>query len=239
MSTTVLPSISIPRELPLIRQVNVVEFDNDQELEPEPEPDYAYYPPDPEQQPYAEDDVSYASEFLNPHDKKESDFQNMFCKKQSGEGYRCIYQKVKGSAKPSKLEYFVTKNISGHPICNALTGSIYSQYLVGSKMEYLFYKARMSTPSSQKAKQSVGYASNSKNNVTIAALTNKDDPDILFYDSPEEFETHQGITLTTEEKNDWRERYNRLLAFLAKMEQAKMEKQISQAHIYTSKIVVV
>ena len=167
-----------------------------------------------------EEEISIHSEQYLPSTEKESDFRNLFCKKLHEDGFRSVTI-LKNGAK-IKTEYYVTKNIFGYPIRNAITGSIYPHYRVGSGMEYLFFKVNISSG------QSNIYVSNlyqTKKNTKQKIVLEKEDPDVLFYDCPEDFETHRGVSLSQDLKNVWRERYNRLLAYLAKVEQARIEKQ--------------
>jgi hypothetical protein len=83
-------------------------------------------------------------------------------------------------------------------IRNAITGMWYShdhpkcKYLVGSAQEELFFKASLCT-----GEDELYYRDNRKNSL------------LLFYDSPEQFERHQKITLSQPLKEKWHEK-NRL-----------------------------
>ena len=96
------------------------------------------------------------------------------------------------------LEYYETPRIMDSRIRNAVTGMLYSEdhpkckYLVGSLQEDLFFKACVSTGETE-----LYHRDNLKNTV------------LLFYDSPEQFEKHQNLTLSQQVKEKWQEK-NRL-----------------------------
>ena len=144
-----------------------------------------------------------------------------YMKKNYLEGYRCVtktnhnkssttYRKTEN--RTPVMEYFTTKNVTGYPIRNARTGYLYPQYRVGQIHEYLFFKLRLSTQESYEA-QHFGLISTTSDN--------KMDPDVLFYDSPEECESHQQITLPSQMKERWRARYEKLLRLLEKSNPSK------------------
>lgn len=136
--------------------------------------------------------------------------------------YRCITKRTK-VGKPYRMEYYVTKNITGNPIHNALTNSVYRNYTVGSMYENLFFKIHFCTKDSYQSQyESAQYK---KKSPIPAVYTQKEDPDILFYDSPEEYESHHGVELSHDLKANWRSRYEKLCAFLAKKEQEQLEKE--------------
>lgn len=136
--------------------------------------------------------------------------------------YRCITKRTK-VGKPFRMEYYVTKNITGNPIHNALTNAVYRNYTVGSMYENLFFKIHFCTRESyQSQHESAQY---NKKSPIPAVYTQKEDPEVLFYDSPEEYESHHGVELSHDLKANWRSRYEKLCAFLAKKEQEQLEKE--------------
>jgi len=136
--------------------------------------------------------------------------------------YRCITKRTK-AGKPYRMEYYVTKNITGNPIHNALTNAVYRNYTVGSVYENLFFKIHFCTRESYLSQcESAQYK---KKSPIPAVYTQKEDPEILFYDSPEEYESHHGVELSHDLKANWRSRYEKLCAFLAKKEQEQLEKE--------------
>jgi hypothetical protein len=136
--------------------------------------------------------------------------------------YRCITKRTK-AGKPFRMEYYVTKNITGNPIHNALNNSVYRNYTVGSMYENLFFKIHFCTKESYHSQlESAQYK---KKSPIPAVYTQKEDPELLFYDSPEEYESHHGVELSHDMKANWRSRYEKLCAFLAKKEQEQLEKE--------------
>jgi len=135
-----------------------------------------------------------------------------YSKKRYSEGYRSLMKTSRG--KPSLFEYFTTKNIIGYPIRNARTGYLYPQYRVGRIHEYLFFKVRLSNEDSYQANQFIfsKYSQNTHN----PNEKEKPDLDVLFYDSPEEYESHQQVQLSHETKRQWRTRYEKLIRFMEK-----------------------
>ena len=136
--------------------------------------------------------------------------------------YRCITKRTK-AGKPFRMEYYVTKNITGNPIHNALTNAVYRNYTVGSMYENLFFKIHFCTKESYLSQlESTQYK---KKSPIPAVYSQKEDPEVLFYDSPEEYESHHGVELSHDMKANWRSRYEKLCAFLAKKEQEQLEKE--------------
>jgi hypothetical protein len=156
-----------------------------------------------------------------------------FSKKNYAEGYRCIVKqtKINKSGKAPLLEYFTTKNVIGHPIRNACTGYLYSQYHVGRFHEYLFFKARLCTEDSYEAQTFSLRQASYKTNIQIY---DKSDPDVLFYDSPEEYETHHQTTLSQELKDQWRARYEKMIRYLEKTKHAQTYAQDSHIKILSA-----
>ena len=152
-----------------------------------------------------------------------------FSKKRYSDGYRSLMKTTKsrqGNGKPSLFEYFTTKNIIGVPIRNARTGYLYPQYRVGRIHEYLFFKVRLSNEDSYQANQFM-FSKYPHQNTHNPNEKEKPDLDVLFYDSPEEYETHQQIQLSFEAKRQWRDRYEKLIRFMEKNNR-KFESQQQQ-----------
>lgn len=143
--------------------------------------------------------------------------QMRMSKKNYEEGYRCVKKYEQNSGNTYLLEYFTTKNIIGQPIRNARTGYIYSKYRVGSLSECLFFKTHLSTKESFEAQNNSSRIFSQKHKHTSV---NKLEPEILFYDCPEEYETHHKVALKQELKDQWRARYERLLRHLEKRKRA-------------------
>ena len=149
-----------------------------------------------------------------------------FSKKKFSDGYRYLLKLNKNrSGKPVLFEYFSTKNIIGYPIRNACTGYLYPQYRVGHFHEYLFFKARISTKDSYQAQNN-----NIQNKFAPATTTKlksheKPELEVLFYDSPEEYESHQQLILPHDMKLKWRARYEKLIRFMEKNNYSHMENQ--------------
>jgi len=158
-------------------------------------------------------------------------------KKSYEDGYRCVMKKSKNKnskkGKTQLLEYFTTKNVIGQPIRNARTGYLYSQYHVGHITEYLFFKTRICTNESHEAQQfSMRQYSYKTKGVGSA---DKLEPEMLFYDCPEEYETHHQTTLSQELKDQWRERYERLLRHLEKTKRGSVQNHDSHVQLLATK----
>ena len=141
-----------------------------------------------------------------------------YSKKRYSDGYRSLMKASRsrqGNGKPTLFEYFTTKNIIGHPIRNARTGYLYPQYCVGRIHEYLFFKVRLSNEDSYQANQFM-FSKYPHQNTHNPNEKDKPDLDVLFYDSPEEYESHHQIQLSHESKHQWRTRYEKLIRFMEK-----------------------
>ncbi len=93
-------------------------------------------------------------------------------------GYNKIKQKVDGKYK--YIEYYKTPNRPGAIIRNAITG-LYTNIMVGSIKEDLYYKV----------------------NIT-AGQTDKNNPSVLFFDNPEQFENHFYCNVSKKTKDAWK-----------------------------------
>lgn len=161
-----------------------------------------------------------------------------FSKKRYSDGYRSLMKSSRSrqGGKPTLFEYFTTKNIIGHPIRNARTGYLYPQYRVGRIHEYLFFKVRLSNEDSYQANQFM-FSKYPHQNTHNPNEKEKPDLDVLFYDSPEEYESHHQIQLSHESKRQWRDRYERLIRFMEKNNR-KTEPQQPQAQKENTKILL-
>ena len=99
-------------------------------------------------------------------------------------GFRLVTRKI-GKRKKIEMGYFTTSYIPESKIVNAITGHRYRdedpkcKYLVGSIQEDLLFKARISNGETGQ------------------------EPVLLFYDSPEQYEKHQHIILNQTLKETW------------------------------------
>jgi len=97
-------------------------------------------------------------------------------------GYAYAYRNkttVSGKLKNTKIECY-TSGDSGMNIRNAETGSYY-KYKVGSKEEDLFFKVALAT----------------------GELKTRNSSNVLFYDSPEQYEKHFMLNVKQELKDVW------------------------------------
>lgn len=96
------------------------------------------------------------------------------------------------------IEYYETPRMNDSRIRNAITGLRYRddhpkcKYVVGSAQEDIFFKVLISTGEPE-----------------IYSRDNKKTTVLLFYDSPEQYERHQKMTLSQPLKEKWQEK-NRL-----------------------------
>ena len=113
------------------------------------------------------------------------------------------FHQVKRVKKPRGhfiLEYYETKPVNDFRIRNAVTGLWYRddhpkcKYLVGSVQEDIFFKVHFSTGEAE---------------LSSSARNNRKTTTLLFYDSPEQFERHQRMTVAQSVKEKWQEK-NRL-----------------------------
>jgi len=92
-------------------------------------------------------------------------------------GYHRIIRNV--NYKKHEIECYSTSVNIGMMIRDAITGSKYNQYRVGTINEHLFFKVRWST--------------GELGNTTVS----------LFFDSPEQFERHMKTTVSQSVKEKW------------------------------------
>ena len=100
------------------------------------------------------------------------------------------YHKIKisfinkaGKVQKHDIELYITPNVIGGPIRNAVTGIRYPEHKYGSKHEYLFFKAKHAT--GQLGRDSA----------------------TLFYDTPEQFERHMHSAIDSKIKEKWLNKY--------------------------------
>jgi len=98
-------------------------------------------------------------------------------------GYCKIKQKVNGVYK--YIEYYKTSNRPGTTIRDAITG-YNTSVCVGSLKEDLYYK------------------------VNIADGHSNNNPSILFFENPEQFEHHFYCTVSNSTKEKWKLKYNNI-----------------------------
>ena len=107
-------------------------------------------------------------------------------------GFHLVKRRI-GRRKKVDIAYFTTSYVPESKIVNAITGFRYRdedpkcRYLVGSIHEDLLFKVRISTGETGQ------------------------DPVLLFYDSPEQYEKHQYTTLNQSIKENW---LNKKMAYI-------------------------
>jgi hypothetical protein len=97
--------------------------------------------------------------------------------------------------KKKEIELYTSPSTPGLPIRDAITGSRYPNYKVGSKYEDLFFKSKLAT----------GEFSG--------------DEGCLFFDTPEQFERHLKIVLSQDVKEKWQQKFVHSKAELFKAKQ--------------------
>jgi hypothetical protein len=120
-------------------------------------------------------------------------------KKKVDKGYRKL------KTKDGNLIYFATSMIPGTPIRDAIYGHRFHEYTVGSPNEELFFK------------------------VCNASINSSQNVDTLFYDNPEQFESHMNCHVDIDSKNVWAEKYQYALHRVKRNE----DKQIQEELEYT------
>ena len=99
--------------------------------------------------------------------------------KKLDKGYRKVTRNIKG--KLTDVEFYTTSTTPGTLIRDAVTGSRYTHYRVGSSDESLFFKVR----------------------IAIGGKEYKDEPTTLFFDNPETYERVLGSVVKQEDKEAW------------------------------------
>lgn len=100
--------------------------------------------------------------------------------KKSDSGYNKVFRNVNG--KRSSIEFYATSTRPGMYIRDAVTGSRYDKFLVGTRNEHQFFK--------------VQYCGNGVGKTTR-------EPATLFYFSPEQYERHMNVTVSPDIKEKW------------------------------------
>ena len=125
----------------------------------------------------------YFEDNFNPNEQNDTAAQKEISNiKSLDSGYGCVYRKkllVNGKIKNVKIDCY-TSGHAGTYIRNADTGNYY-KYKVGSKQEDLFFKIGFST----------------------GELKTKNSSNVLFYDSPEQYEKHLMEEIKQEIKEIW------------------------------------
>lgn len=106
--------------------------------------------------------------------------------KSSDRGYDIVYRMKEnsyGKIKRTKVDVYTTESSRGSKIRNAESGHYYN-HRVGTLDEHLYFKVAMST----------------------GELKPKNSSNILFYDSPNQYEEHLNGIVSDEVKNAWSER---------------------------------
>jgi hypothetical protein len=127
------------------------------------------------------------NDVMNNHQKKE--LNNI---KSSDPGYGYIYRTksyASNKAKNTRIDCY-TSGDTGMSIRNAETGNYYYKYKVGSKEEALFFKISLAT----------------------GELKTRNGSNVLFYDSPEQYEKHLMCEVLQEIKDRWVEKKRFLMA---------------------------
>jgi hypothetical protein len=120
---------------------------------------------------------------------KENDPQGMDTManvKMSDRGYDFVFrfkENASGKIKRTKVDVYTTEASNGSTIRNAESGHYYN-HRVGSSNEYLYFKVAMST----------------------GELKPRNSSNILFYDSPGQYEQHLNGVVSDEVKSSWAER---------------------------------
>ena len=94
--------------------------------------------------------------------------------------------------------------IPGNSIRDAIYGHHFHEHPVGSWHELLFFKVSKTDNSSTQHK------------------------DTLFYDNPEQYESHMNVSVDNETKNIWAEKYQNALQYFKK--QQEHQEQIKQEY---------
>jgi len=119
-------------------------------------------------------------------------------KKKVDKGYR------KFKTKDGNVIYFATSMIPGNSIRDAIYGHYFHEHPVGSWHELLFFKvAKTDNCSTQNI-------------------------DTLFYDNPEQYESHMNVSVDNVTKNIWAEKYQAALKYFKK--QQEHDEQMQQEY---------
>jgi hypothetical protein len=138
-----------------------------------------YYPAEPETVNDIYSVSSADSESLDDNAKKQRKMLEEL--KKMDKGYHKVYRHMDG--KRRSVEIYSTNILPGSKIRGAIGGSYYPSFKVGSKDENLFFKIAMATGECK-------------------------DNNILFFDTPEQYEKHMNVTLDQTIKEKWYEKFN-------------------------------
>lgn len=108
--------------------------------------------------------------------------------KRADSGYRKIAKR--NGREKFTIEYYATNSTPGTRIRCPITGQRELNMFVGSRDEYLFYTCITST----------GVNGNAVKGISRT-------PDILYYDSPEQYERHWNTIVSVDEKKQWYTKY--------------------------------
>ena len=131
------------------------------------------------------DDESDTFSVVEPKSAKRRTKRNLQKKKKKQKGDSGQH-KIK--QKEGNLVYFASAGITGLPIRDAIYGTFINEVRIGSPSEDLYFKVRF--------------------------LGNKCDVDAnhLYYENPEQFETHMNCSVSTTNKKLWADKYQIALA---------------------------
>jgi len=127
------------------------------------------------------DDFSVVSDSITLNSETNKKRKIMDDYKKLDKNYHKIYRIFNNKRK--EIEFYTSPLSPGLPIRDAITGSRYPNYKVGSKYEDLFFKSRLATGEFG------------------------DDQGCLFFDTPEQFERHMKIILSQDIKEKWQQKY--------------------------------
>jgi hypothetical protein len=127
------------------------------------------------------DDFSVVSDSITLNSETNKKRKIMDDYKKLDKNYHKIYRIFNNKRK--EIELYTSPMSCGLPIRDAITGSRYPNYKVGSKYEDLFFKTRLATGEFG------------------------DDQGCLFFDTPEQFERHMKIILSQDIKEKWQQKY--------------------------------
>lgn len=127
----------------------------------------------------------YFEDLFNPNEMNDYAQKEINAVKSYDTGYGYVYRKkllMNGTIKNTKIDCY-TSGDSGTLIRNAETGNYY-KFKVGSKEEELFFKISLAT----------------------GELKTKNGSNVLFYDSPEQYEKHLNGEINQNSKDIWYEK---------------------------------
>jgi len=108
----------------------------------------------------------------------------------------------KYKTKDGNIVYFATSMIPGNSIRDAIFGRHYHEYKVGTPNEDLFFK------------------------VSKTDNCSTQNIDTLFYENPEQFESHMNVTVNSDLKSSWAEKYQYALHCVKKQHEEIEQQQV-------------